>query len=69
MATPTHPQLVDLYKRLLKKDQPRIGVAVIQSPTNTITYIDASGQDETHTIMRAELAAIQVAFNTSKDEP
>ena len=30
----------------------------------TATYIDASGQDETHTIMRAELVAIKVALNT-----
>jgi len=53
----------------LKKGQPRIGAAVIHSPANTTTYIDAPGQDETHTIMRAELVAIQVALNTYKDDP
>ena len=53
----------------LKKGQPRIGAAVIHSPTNTTTYIDASGQDETHTIMRAELVAIQVALSIYKDDP
>ncbi len=47
----------------------RIGAAVIHSPANTTTYIDASGQDETHTIMRAEIVAIQVALNTYKDDP
>jgi hypothetical protein len=40
----------------------------MHSPTNT-TDIDASGQDETHTIARAELAAINIALNTYKDEP
>ena len=33
-------------------------VSVIHSPTVTATYIDASGQDETHTITRAGLVAI-----------
>jgi hypothetical protein len=56
---------VDIYSSL-KKDQLRIGAAIIHSPTNTTTYIDASGQDETYTIMRAELATIQVALNTYK---
>ncbi len=32
-------------------------------------YIEASGQDETHTIVRAELAAIFVAMDTYKDDP
>jgi hypothetical protein len=50
----------------LKKGQPRIGAAVIHSPITTTAYIDASGQGETRTIMRAELAAIQVALNTCK---
>jgi ribonuclease HI len=53
----------------IKKGQPRIRAAVIHCPTNTTTYIDASGQDETHTITRAELVAIQVALNTCKDDP
>ena len=39
----------------------------MHSPISITTYIDASGQDETHTIMRAELAAIYVALNTYKD--
>jgi len=53
----------------LEKGQLRTGAALIHSPTNTTTYIDASGQDETNTIMRAELATIQVALNTYKDDP
>jgi hypothetical protein len=50
----------------LKKGQSRLGAAVIHSPTSTTTYIDASNQDEAHIIIRAELTAIHVAFNTYK---
>jgi len=32
---------------------PRVGASVIHSTTSTTTYIDASGLEETHTIMRA----------------
>ena len=39
----------------LKTGKLRIGASVIHSPTATTTYIDASGQDETHAIRRAEL--------------
>ena len=53
----------------LKKGQPRIGAAVKHSHTNTTTYIGASGQDETYTIVRAELVAIQVALSIYKDDP
>jgi ribonuclease HI len=52
-----------------KESKPRLGASVIHSPTNTTTYIDASGQEETHTIMRAEQAAIHVALNVHKHEP
>jgi ribonuclease HI len=52
-----------------KEGKPRLGASVIHSPTNTTTYIDASGQEETHTIMRAELAAIHVALNVHKHDP
>ena len=51
-----------------KNSQPQLGAAVIHPPTSTITYIDASGQDETFTITRAELAAIHVALKTFKDD-
>ena len=53
----------------LKRGQPRLGAAVIHSLTSTTSYIDASGLDETRTIMRAELAAIRAVLNTYKDEP
>ncbi len=33
-----------------------------------VIYIDTSGQDETNTIMRAELAAIHVALDNNKDD-
>ena len=52
-----------------KEGKPRLGASVIHSPTNTTTYIDASGQEETHTIMRAELAAIHVALDKYKNDP
>ena len=55
--------------RSYKEGKPRLGASVIHSPTNTTTYIDASGQAETHIIMRAELAAIHVAFTAHKHDP
>ena len=69
MTTPTHPQGMDLYRRLPKKGQPGLGAALKHSPTSTTTYIDASGQDETHTIMRVELAAIHVVLSTYNEDP
>jgi len=36
-------------------------------PTTTTTYIDASGQEETHTIMTAELVVIHVALDKYKN--
>ena len=41
----------------------RLGAAVIHIPTSTTIHIDASGHEETHTIMRAELVAIYVALD------
>jgi ribonuclease HI len=52
----------------LKIDKPRIGASVIHTPTATTTYIDASGQDKVHTIMKAELVAIQVALDKYKND-
>jgi ribonuclease HI len=49
-----------------KDENPRQGASVIHSPTNTTTYIDASGQEETQTIMRAKLVAIYFALNKYK---
>ncbi len=48
-----------------KDGNPRQGASVIHSSTNKITYIDASGHEETHTITRAELAAIHVALDNT----
>jgi hypothetical protein len=53
----------------LKTGKPRLGAAVIQSPTPVTAYIDASVQDETHTIMRAKLAATHVALDKYKYDP
>jgi len=47
----------------LKTGKPQLGASIIQSPTFITTYIDASGQYETHTITRAELVAIYVALD------
>ncbi len=52
-----------------KDGKPRQGASVIHFPTNTTTYIDAYGQDELHTIMRAELVAIHVALDKYKNDP
>ena len=50
------------------KGKPRLGASVINLKTQTTTYIDASGNEETHTIMRAELVAIYVALDMHKDD-
>ncbi len=68
MATSTQPQRVDLHGRVRQRRTTPLGAAVIHSLTNTTIYIDASGQKETHTIMRAELAAIFVALDIYKDD-
>ncbi len=52
----------------LKKIKPRLGAAIIHSPASTTTYIDASGQDNTHSIMRAELVAIQITQDKYKND-
>ncbi len=52
-----------------KEGKPKLGASVIHTPSHTTTYIDASGQDETHTIMRAELAVIHVALDIYKHDP
>jgi ribonuclease HI len=46
------------------KGQPRLGAAVVHIPTRTTIYIDATGREETNTIMRAELVAIHTALAT-----
>ena len=51
-----------------KLKNPRLGVSVMQSPTSSTIYIDASGQDETHTIPRAESVAIYVALGKYKND-
>ena len=74
-STPPHPTI---WKPLhnpsewiyrdgsLKTGKPRLGASVIHSPTSTTTYIDASGLEETHTIMRAELVAISSPSTNTK---
>ena len=47
----------------LIEGESRLGAAVIHIPTSTTLHIDASGHEETHTIMRAELVAIYVALD------
>jgi hypothetical protein len=47
----------------LKTEKPRLGASIINSPSATTTYIDASGLEETHTITKAELVAIYVALD------
>ena len=49
------------------KGQPRLGAAVVHIPTRTTIYIDATGCEETNTIMRAELVAIHTALATFED--
>jgi ribonuclease HI len=52
----------------LKTGKSRLGASVIHSLTSTTAYIDTSGQDETHTNMRAELVAIYVALEKQNDK-
>ena len=59
---------MDIHRWIAQTGKPRIGDSVIHSPTATTTYIDALGQDETHTIMRAELVAIHVALDKYKND-
>jgi hypothetical protein len=76
-ASPTQPTILHqlhtpeawIYTNgSLQKGKSIIGAAVIRSPTSITTYIDASGHDETHTILRAELVAIQVALDKYKND-
>jgi hypothetical protein len=50
----------------LEKVRPIIGALVMHSPTSTTTYIDTSSQDETHTIILAELVVIHVTLDNYK---
>ena len=49
------------------KGHPRQGAAVVHTPTCTTIYIDATGSEETRTIMRAELVAIHTALTIFED--
>jgi len=51
----------------LKKEKTRLGTSVIHSPTSTITYIDASGQEVTHINTRAKIVNIHVALAKYKN--
>ena len=44
------------------KGHPRLGAAVVHTPTCTTIYMDATGSEETRTIMRAELVAIHTTL-------
>jgi ribonuclease HI len=45
-----------------QEGNPVLGAAVVHAPTDTVTYIDASGYEENNTINRAELVAIHQAL-------
>jgi len=60
---------MDLYRRLYKKMSTPTRSGGNTLPTSTITYIDAPGQEEARTVMRAELEAIHVSLNTYKGDP
>ena len=47
------------------KGPSRLGAAVVHIPTRTTIYIDAAGTEETRTIMRVKLVAIDTALTTS----
>jgi ribonuclease HI len=49
------------------KGHPRLGAAVVHIPTRTTIYIDATGCEETRTVMRAELVAIHTALTRFKN--
>ncbi len=49
------------------KGHPRLGAAVVHIPTRTTIYIDATGSEETRTIMRTELVAIHTALTRFED--
>ena len=49
------------------KGHPRLGAAVVHISTRTTIYKDATGCEETRTIMRAELVAIHTALTRFKD--
>jgi hypothetical protein len=49
------------------KGHPRLGAAIVHTPTRTTFYIDAAGSEETRTIMRAELVAIHTALTMFED--
>jgi ribonuclease HI len=46
---------------------PRLGAAVVHIPTSTTIFIDATGTEETRTIMRAELVAMHTALTPFED--
>ena len=49
------------------KGHPRLGAAVVHIPTRTTIYIDATGNEVTRTIMRAELVTIHTALTRFED--
>jgi hypothetical protein len=66
MATPSQPYRVNIRKWFHKFGNPQLGALVIHSFTSTFTSIDASGQEEARTIIRAELVAIHIALDKYK---
>jgi len=51
------------------KGHPKLGAAVIHTPTRTTIYIDATGCEETRTITRTELVPIHTALSRFEDHP
>jgi hypothetical protein len=51
------------------KGHPRLGAAMVHIPPRTPIYIDATGCEETRTILRAELVTIHTALTRFEDHP
>ena len=51
------------------KGHPRLSTTVVHISTRASIYIDATGCEETRTIMRAELVAIHTALSKFEDHP
>jgi hypothetical protein len=54
---------MDLHRWLTQKRKTKIRSIGHTFPTSTTTYLDASGLEETHTIMRADLVAMYVVLD------
>ena len=67
--TPAHDSGSFVYTDGSKKDDaPFLGAAVYHAPSNTTTYINATGMAECNTVVRAELVAIYEAMERYNDQ-